>query len=593
MRIEQIRIYAEVLEQGIDFGDYVRQSGYTGIINNVYTKKAHGEFSPTDSIIDRIRKVKDVDVLISAISEGKEHPLLMVEYSTAVPTDDHKMQRSDVYYWSAVFSVPMMKISPTEKGMSQDFGGGSRITDEQEQRLAFERGALFFPIKWNTPRDSDVLPTKEKALSCIPHSDAIQSTIRSIVTTFSSSGTIDVFYSQLKNQYAERYQAVLDQTPISAVKASIVNSTRFHWFGNKLSVKINRFGHAMDPDRGVLYYANMMVGVENTITEFQVNRPDNPAARGGYNVLFDALARKNELLRYVTNIIRNKGNVFTDENALHVFTCGLNIDTAIRFEKTSDHNYIIRDDVLKRFLLTHTSIVAKTIFFLSTELRLTDKNRNVICTVRWNKAPIIEYLDSVNTSNRTPIRIKSLTIEGAKEDIITFASVELYKKLNYDLLAVSYPGAQGDRCILTGSGRTVLRTYVDIIDYKTKEDGIQVFLEECKESFSRSQTDVDKLNKIVSGHEEREGLKMLFRKTISRDSISDLYISVAAKKVPSLPRFIVDYIFMFDLSSDRQYTYIDYTVALVNTTLVTEFNPLANNGRLIGRLKINRLYTIE
>lgn len=349
----------------------------------------------------------------------------------------------------------------------------------------------------------------------------------------------------------------------------------------------------MDPDRGVLYYANMMVGVENTITEFQVNRPDNPAARGGYNVLFDALARKNELLRYVTNIIRNKGNVFTDENALHVFTCGLNIDTAIRFEKTSDHNYIIRDDVLKRFLLTHTSIVAKTIFFLSTELRLTDKNRNVICTVRWNKAPIIEYLDSVNTSNRTPIRIKSLTIEGAKEDIITFASVELYKKLNYDLLAVSYPGAQGDRCILTGSGRTVLRTYVDIIAYKTKEDGIQVFLEECKESFSRSQTDVDKLNKIVSGHEEREGLKMLFRKTISRDSISDLYISVAAKKVPSLPRFIVDYIFMFDLSSDRQYTYIDYTVALVNTTLVTEFNPLANNGRLIGRLKINRLYTIE
>lgn len=226
-------------------------------------------------------------------------------------------------------------------------------------------------------------------------------------------------------------------------------------------------------------------------------------------------------------------------------------------------------------------------------MRLTDKNRNVICTVRWNKAPIIEYLDSVNTSNRTPIRIKSLTIEGAKEDIITFASVELYKKLNYDLLAVSYPGAQGDRCILTGSGRTVLRTYVDIIAYKTKEDGIQVFLEECKESFSRSQTDVDKLNKIVSGHEEREGLKMLFRKTISRDSISDLYISVAAKKVPSLPRFIVDYIFMFDLSSDRQYTYIDYTVALVNTTLVTEFNPLANNGRLIGRLKINRLYTIE
>ena len=266
---------------------------------------------------------------------------------------------------------------------------------------------------------------------------------------------------------------------------------------------------------------------------------------------------------------------------------------AIRFEKTSDHNYTIRDDVLKRFLLTHTSIVAKTIFFLSTELCLTDKNRNVICTVRWNNVPIIEYLDSVNTSNRTPICIKPLTIEEAKEDIITFASVELYKKLNYDLLAVSYPGAQGDRCILTGSGRNVLRTYVDIIAYKTNGDEIQVFLEECKRDFSGLHTDVDKLNKIVSGYDEREGLKKLFCKTISRDSISDLYISVAAKKVSSLPRLIVDYMFMFGLSSDIQYTYIDYTVALVNTTLVTEFSPLVNNGRLIGRLKINRLYIIE
>lgn len=593
MRIDEIRIYAEVLEQGLDFSHYVRQAGYTGPINNVYTKKAHGGFSSTDSVMDRIRKVKDVDVLISSVTDGNEHPLLMVEYSTAVPTDDHKMQRADVYYWSAVFQVPMMKISPTEKGMNQDFGGGSKITDKQEQRLAFERGALFFPIQWNTPHGSDVLPTKENALSCIPYSNAIQDTIRAIVSAFSSSDSLAAFYNQLKCQYAERYKTILEQTPISAVKASIVNSTRFHWFGDKLSVKINRFGHAMDPDRGVLYYANMMVGARNTITEFQVNRPDDPAARGGYNALFDALPRKDELLRYVADIINTAGNVFSDENAIHVFSCGLNIDTAIEFEQESPHNYVIRDNVLKQFLFTHTSMVAKTIFFLSTELRLTDKNRDVICTVRWNEAPILEYLDSVNTYNRTPIPIKPLTMEDAKEDIITFASVELYKKLNYELLAVSYPGAQGDRCILSGNGRKVLRTYVDVIAYKTKADGIQVFLEECKETFSRSQADVDKLNKIVAGRAEQEGLKTLFRKTIGRDGISDLFISVAAKTVPALPRFLVDYIFMFDLSSDERYTYIDYTVALINTALVTEFKPLANNGRMAGRLPFNKLYIIE
>ena len=40
----------------------------------------------------------------------------------------------------------------------------------------------------------------------------------------------------------------------------ISDSTRFLWQENNLKVKINRFGHAMDPDRGVLFFANMLLG---------------------------------------------------------------------------------------------------------------------------------------------------------------------------------------------------------------------------------------------------------------------------------------------------------------------------------------------
>lgn len=593
MNIKEIRIYAEVLEQGLDFRDYVKRAGYAGVIRNVYVKKTRDEFSPQDSVIDRIRKVKDADVLISALSGDKEHPLLMVEYSTAVPTDDHKMQRSDVYYWSAVFKVPTMKISPSKKGMSQDFGGGSRITDEQEQRLAFERGALFFPIKWDTPPGSDVLPTKENALSCIPSSDAVQETIASIIDTFRACNGACDFYDRLKRQYAAKYREPLTRTSVSSIKANVVNSSRFHWYGDKLAVKINRFGHAMDPDRGVLYYANMLVGAENTITVVQVNRPDDPAARGGYSALFDALARKKELLGYVSDIICHSANIFTDENALHVFACGLNIDKAVRFEKVSEHNYRIKDDVLERFLFAHVGMAAKSIFFLSTELRLIDKNRDTICTVRWNKEPILKYLDSVNTNNRAPIPIKPLTMAEAKEDIVTFASVELYKKMGCKLLAVSYPGAQGDRCILTGAGRKVLRIYVDIIAYKEDANGITVFLEECKDKFSRSQDDVIKLCRIASGQEERDGLKALFRKTIGRDSIRNLFISVAAKKDASPPKFSVNYTFMFGLSFDSQHTYIDYTVNVADRAAAAEFSPLMNGGKLAGRLEYDKLYVIQ
>ena len=593
MLISEIRIYAEVLEQGLDFRSYIEQTGYKGRIINCYTKKKRGEFSPTDSVIDRIRKVKDVDILVSAISNDKEYPLLIVEYSTAVPTDDHKMQRADVYYWSAIFKVPNMKISPTNKGMGQNFGGGSRITDEQEQRLAFERKALFYPIKWNTDEYQDVLPTKQNTLSCIPYQECIENTIHLIIKTFCEETSFDSFYKSLMESYKDTYHKILKETSMSDIKTNIVNSTRFHWHGDKLQVKINRFGHAMDPDRGILYYTNMLVGATNTITEIQVNRADGPT-RGGYNTLFDALSRKNELLNYVTEIINHNNNVFTDENALHIFTYGLNIEQSIEFVRVNEHEYKIEDEILKKFLLTHQSIVAKTIFFLSTELRLTDKNRNIICTIKWSEKPIREYLNHLHTNNYRTTKISPLSMGDAKEDIITFASVELYKRMQCELLAVSYPGAQGDRCILTGSGRKVLRTYVDIIAYKNNENEIQVFLEECKEHFSNSQDDVNKLNNIINSDNTKEGLKLLFKKTIKKNNLKNIYTSVAAKEVQMLPCFLVDYIFMFNLSHDYNYTYIDYSIAIINTTLIKTFGALANEqGRLIGRLQYDRIFVID
>ena len=432
------------------------------------------------------------------------------------------------------------------------------------------------------------------SLSCISYQADIQNTINSIITIFSDVNSFDDFHNRLKESYKHTYSQILAETSISEIKSNIVDSTRFQWEGNKLQIKINRFGHAMDPDRGILYYANMLVGAKNTITEIQVNRPDNPTSKCGYNSLFDSLSRKSELLDYVTEIINNNNNIFTDENAIYVLTHGLNIEHSIEFVRVNNHEYRIDDEILKTFLLTHPSIVAKTIFFLSTELRLTDKNRNIICTIKWNENPIIEYLNLINTNNYRPTCITPISYNDAKEDIITFASVELYKKMQYELLAVSYPGAQGDRCILTGTGRKVLRTYIDIIAYKNSNNEIQVFLEECKDCFSKSQSDVDKLNSLVNNNESKEGLKLLFKKTINNDKINAIYTSIAAKKVNDIPRFLVDYIFMFNLSSDQNYTYIDYTVAIINTTLINSFSTLANSqGRLVGRLKYDQIFTIH
>lgn len=596
MKIDSIRIYAEVLEQGIDFKKYLKKSGYAGKIINIYTKKISGEFSSSDSLIDRIRKVKDIDVLITVVSNGEEYPLIAIEYSTAVPTDDHKMQRSDVYFWGAQLQLPIMKISPDLKGMNQDFGGGSNITDNFEIQVAYRNGGIFYPIKWLNNEDADILITDDDHLSCINYSKEIESILQKIRSLFESAKDFDDFYDRTYRDYRDSYNDILKtEYSILDVKKVIKNSSRFEWDDDNLTVKINRFGHAMDPDRGVLYFANMLVGAEHVTTEIQVNRPNDFNARGGYKSLFDASPRERYLTNYVKQIISQQNNVFTDTNAFHVFLYALCIENTFTIKPsiTNNHKYIISDDELEKFLSSSHGIASKCIFFLTTGLKLTDKNRNVICELSWNKQPIEKYFEKSKVKQFIPTVITELSSKDMQEDIVTFASVELYRRMKCDLLAVSYPGAQGDKCILEGNGRKVERTYVDIIAYKDEEKKIRVFLEECKNTFSRSKPDVEKLSEIKSTPSKMNGLVLLFDKVKGINSIDETLISIGARATLPVPNFDVDYIFMFDVDSSGDGTDIYYVVALVNLGIAEDFKPLLDeSNKLRGKMHFDKIYRI-
>ncbi len=595
MKIDVIRIYAEVLEQGIDFKEYFQSIGIECPIINIYTKKVHGEIVSSDSLVSRIRKSKDVDVLITAICNNQEFPLLMVEYSTAVPTDDHKMQRSDVYYWGAAYKTPIMKIYPLNKGMAQDFGGGNKITDADEIVLAKHHGAIFYPIQWHTMPDSYVLNTKPNALSCIASNNEIKTVLSQLLKCFDGNSTIESFYNSLLLNYDQQYSHILTQRNVNNIKSLITNSTRFRWEDDNLTVKINRFGHAMDPDRGVLFFVNMLVGVDHTVTEIQINRDLDFNARGGYAALFDALSRKNELSSYVKNLIRTQNNIFSDENALHIFVTALNLPTSI-FTKVSTAKYTIDDVSLYEFLIKHPSISIKSIFFLSSKLILTDQYRRTICSVSWNSTPIKQYLNTLYEANYTSLEISSLSHSAAKEDIITYASVELYKKMQCDLLAVSYPGAQGDRCILSGGiGRKVLRTYIDIIAYHENAGVATIYLEECKDEISRSVGDARKLNSFITDEEKLRGLSTIYKKIRGHESPLSLNIGIGAKYSSMPPAMDVDYIFMFRIDdSCTEKTVVNYNIAIINTKLLKDFEILTDcDGKLIGSLELDKIYIVK
>ncbi|WP_231860254.1 hypothetical protein [Helicobacter himalayensis] len=109
MKIDELRIYAECLEQGLDFKEYFSKINKDFGIKNIYFTKIRGNLLATDSILQRISKLKDFDVIVTILCDSKEFPILLVEYSTAVPTDDHKMQRSDVYFWASIFQISCVK----------------------------------------------------------------------------------------------------------------------------------------------------------------------------------------------------------------------------------------------------------------------------------------------------------------------------------------------------------------------------------------------------------------------------------------------------------------------------------------------------
>ncbi len=596
MKIEEIRIYAEVLEQGIDFKEYILKSGITCPIKNIYSKKIHGEIISTDSIITRIRKSKDADVLITAITNNNEYPLLMVEYSTAVPADDHKMQRSDVYYWGSIYKVPIMKIYPEDKGMNQDFGGGDKITTGDELLLSRRMGAVFYPIEWSVMPGTDMLKTKENAISCINNTEEIQLTINQLLAAFQAQSKFDDFYLSLfkiPNKKVEQ-AALKEFNEKRNCKTIITDSTRFKWKGDKLTVKINRFGHAMDPDRGVLFFVNMLVGVENIATEIQVNRSKDFNARGGYKSLFDAAPKEAQMSSFVRNIIQTKNNIFSEEDALHVIKTVWGLPSNF-IEKKSNGQYVIPDENLYDFLIKHPSMTTKSIFFLSSSLVLTDVYRKPICTISWGINSIKKYLKALFNANYAITGIKPLTISEAKEDVVTFASVELYKKLKFDLLAVSYPGAQGDRCILKGSGKKVLRTYVDIIAYEENQRGATVYLEECKDDIKKSYSDAEKLQQLLGDSERMHGLSSLYTKITGKKNTFEVNIGIGAKQASISKPLNVDYIFMFDIDNSKSdSTIIRYNVAIINTNLVKSFAPLINaTGRLSGEMEFPQIYVID
>lgn len=582
MQVDEIRIYAECLEQGLDFKDYFLDINKHFIIKNIYPTKARETISKEDSILQKIIKLKDFDIVITILSNSYEIPILLIEYSTAVPTDDHKMQRSDVYFWASIFQIPVLKVSPILKNSLGKHGGGNKITLEQEINLALKHKALVYFVNWES-KDS-LLLTHSARLSCIAYNNEIVCILKNLYYKITKCVSFTEVYASLLKEEIARHS---NEVALKNLKNNFVNSTRFQKDKNKLIVKINRFGHAMDPDRGILFFVSMLFGLENIVTKFIIARKKS-TIKESYQGLFDGLSKniKTRLEPFVEQINQTPNA----KNALEIFKVATGID--LQFNKIDSIYYNISDENLKEFLQNYTSITYKSIFLNSTKLQLCDYHQNILCEISWNSTIVKEYLKSLYSRNGIPLNLSYLSFQNAKEDIVTYASVLLFKQMGCEILALSYPGAQGDKAIIIGSGRQTKRIYLDIIAYKHSQKYF-VLLHENKEKHNDLKEDERKLLNIKSHH--KNALQNLFEKLHFTHNIDEnnLYLGLGSKYQKDLfsPLFKVDYIFSFDLISDNFKTNILWNIAVINMDLLEIFKPLVNaENKLQGSIDLDLIY---
>lgn len=377
---------------------------------------------------------------------------------------------------------------------------------------------------------------------------------------------------------------------LKSLKNNFVYSPRFHKIQEQIIVKINRFGHAMDPDRGILFFMNQLFGLENVITKFVIKR-QNKIGRESYNALFDGLSEN--IKKQLNNLISKK---FDEEIVLEIFkvATGIKLD----FKRVDSKLYKILDNDLIIFLKTYKSMSYKSIFINSCKLQLCDYNQNIICEISWNHEIIKNYLKSLNTGIVNPINLYPISLNTAKEDIITYASVSLLNKIGCKILAVSYPDAQGDKPILVGQGRNTNRIYIDIIasigrkNYKeSKRFKVFVFLQENKEKYISLKEDEIKL--LGLKNDNLNCIDVLLKKLDFKHNFikDDIYLGLGSKYAKN-PMFLnVDYIFAFDIESNKINTVISWNIAIINFDLCDIFEPLINSeNKLQGKILLDLIY---
>jgi len=548
--IEEIRIYYECLEQANHFVKPAIEKLFTDIPLKLIRQKKN--FNIYGRNIAKVIYWKDPDILISVVSDKKEYPIIFIEFSNAVFTEDHELQRFDGLVASAENNCIYVKISPILKKSVSDHGGNIDFNYLNSFAVILKKyEKLFFHFDWAVDEKS-VVQVQEKYLSCPEPDKNFNLFIATVLKHIKNKGYYEkwqdgVNKELLKDTFFKQWNDSVSNINFETYEQ--LNSSRTLWisesqeFGkNFLELKLNRFGHAMDPERGMLsYYGTMLPNVISKMRFVEDN-----------NAWYKDIQTENKIESYI-----NKNGLKKAKDFLYCFLLGSGLHSNGEFKLICEKIKESKDDLIKidltEFLNNNFLVLNKalrTIFKFSRAVYLEDGTSTKKVIFSWKAFNGLKEFEKL--TDVTPIR----NLTSLDEDLVTYITIHNILIPNgFEVLAASYPGAQADRVVLIEpcTGRKQKRKYIDIISYHQNKN--ITAMQENKGEYSETsiRSEIAEISKYKTDKKYKEALKTFQKRFEEKVVDSVLKIGVGFW---SSPKFTLTAVKNFDLKNLDYFVYI-------------------------------------
>ncbi len=510
----EIRVYFECLEQAYHYIlPFVKEGINQSKIKEIPIKLVRSPKSFKNSekcAIHSIYSLTTPDFLITICEGSVEVPIILGEFSESVLTEDHELQRAiggvaSVLSGCLYLKISGQKLSLKEHGGKKEFNPLTvgRILDEVFGFKGFIVGT--WPTMDKNPyilkRDPNYLSCPAKGLVPLAEKTitlAVKETVDNYADIISSNKTVEetVVRGLLNANEFQNYQkdirsamSLADWIQDWRQRKYQKGESRIRLDQDSLVVKINRFSHAADPDRGMLIFSSFVIPVSTVFVRYVV-KDDSVKTR---KTLIDRFIKQSLSeglpFDFITNVERFIKNNLTDNT----------LDLTELLQRITDKWY--------------NNKVLFSIFLFSDGMIIHDRDQRATFRLKWDRKSIFkidknkfkESLIRLFDSRRyvRPSSVKKIERELAEDEVTYVVIHQILKPNNFDIISVSYPGAQGDAAILPEKhkGREQKRMYVDVMAWLPPDNSKQsneLALEESKCSFNKKEIEetIAKLDKI-------------------------------------------------------------------------------------------------